>query len=313
MRSIIAAAALLFVFARLAAASGEEPLRFAQIRPLSANVISRAWEPLFADLGEYLGREVRAKVYEDYAGVIRALGSGEADAAWMGNMAAIQAVDRGYGEIGASIVGLHGEDGYYALLLVRSDSPLWSVDDVIRRAGSLVFGNGDPNSTSGSLVPGYYVFTARGLDPQRIFLRMTRDNHEGNFLAVADGKVDVATGNSASLAGFKERYPRRYGKVRIIWTSPRIPSDPILWRRNLPLPTKDKLREFFVGYGKPAPGKSAGRLEHERETLAGIRKSGFAASDDSQLAPLRVLERRQEEDGAAQRGQAGRKTGAAAF
>ena len=62
-----------------------------------------------------------------------------------------------------------GNPGYWSLLIVRKDSDLKSVEDVIKRGKDLSYGAGDPNSTSGTAVPGYYLWAANKVDPKSLF------------------------------------------------------------------------------------------------------------------------------------------------
>ena len=67
----------------------------------------------------------------------------------------------------------------------------------------------------------------------------------------------------------------------MIWTSPLIPADPLVWRKRLSDEQKNRLREFFMSYGaKPA----------EKEILAALQWAPFRASDNDQLLPIRQLE-----------------------
>jgi phosphonate transport system substrate-binding protein len=156
---------------------------------------------------------------------------------------------------------------------------------MLARAKNLSFGNGDPNSTSGFLVPGYYVFAQRGLDPKTTFKRVLNANHETNALSVANKQVDVATNNSESLERLERAHPDKRKLVRIIWTSPLIPSDPLVWRKDLPEDVKKTLREFFMTYGV-----SGAQVAHDREVLKNLQWSPFKASNDDQLLPIRQLE-----------------------
>jgi len=255
----------------------------------SARAVERMWEPLLEDMSRQLGRPVEARVFDDYAGVVWGLREGTVQMAWLGNKGAIEAVDRAGASVGAQVVNGNGMHGYYAHLIAGKDTGLEDVDDVIARAAELTFGNGDPNSTSGSLVPGYYVFASRGLDPARLFKRMTQAGHESNFLAVAGGEADVATSNSADLERLTKRYPNKAGRVKVIWTSPLIPSDPVVFASNLPAGVQDDVVAFLSRYGAPAEGKPEQQLEREREVLAGLTWFGFRPSDNSQLAPIRKL------------------------
>ena len=67
------------------------------------------------------------------------------------------------------ITDVTGNPGYWSLLLVNKDSPINSLADVLKCDKSLTFGNGDPNSTSGFLVPSFYVFAKNNVDPKECF------------------------------------------------------------------------------------------------------------------------------------------------
>ena len=38
--------------------------------------------------------------------------------------------------------------------------------------------------------------------------------------------------------------------MKILWTSPLIPRDPLVWRKDLPADVKAKIKGFIIGYGK---------------------------------------------------------------
>ena len=154
---------------------------------------------------------------------------------------------------------------------------------VLKNGKSLSFGNGDPNSTSGYLVPGFYVFAKNKIDAKTHF-RITRGaNHEANALAVANKQVDVATNNSENLDKIQQRYPDKFKNIKIVWTSPLIPLDPLVMRKDLSDANKAKLRAFFYNYGKTDV--------REKEVLMKISKlSGFKESTNRQLLPIRQLE-----------------------
>ena len=153
---------------------------------------------------------------------------------------------------------------------------------MLKNGKSYTFGIGDPQSTSGTLVPTYYVFTMNNLDPKTHFKVVRSSNHEGNFLAVLNRQVDVATNNSEQTQKIREKSPEKLEQIRILWTSPLIPRDPLVWRRDLPDDLKKKILDFTVGYGKDA---------REKEILKNLyRLAGFKASSDAQLLPIRQLE-----------------------
>ena len=275
------AACLLFVALPVKAQALKE-ISFGISSTESSQNLKSDWQPILDDLARKTGLKVSAFFASDYAGIIEGMRFNKVDVAWYGNMAAMEAVDRSRGEVFAKMMNADGTEGYYSHLIVHKDSPIKTLDDMLKNGKSLSFGNGDPNSTSGFLVPGYYVFTQNRIDAKTFFKLSRSANHEANALAVANKQIDVATNNSESLEKIRERQPDRFQDIRIIWTSPLIPADPLVMRKDLPEPVKAKIREFFYAYGGNA---------QEKSTLFKLNKlSGFKPSSNSQLIPIRQLE-----------------------
>jgi phosphonate transport system substrate-binding protein len=273
--------AVLAIPATHAAATEEREINFGIISTESSSGLKSAWQPLLDDLQKATGLKVNAFFAPDYAGVIEAMRFNKVQVAWFGNKSAMEAVDRARGEVFAKVIAADGTEGYYSLLIVNKDSPLRSLDDVLRQRSGLVLGYGDPNSTSGTLVPGYYAFAKNDVDPLKDFKRTVRANHESNLLAVATRQVDVATNNTENWARFVATHPEQARQVREIWRSVLIPSDPLVWREDLDPTIKRQLKDFFLAYGKEA---------REKDVLAKLTYSGFHASSNQQLLPIRQLE-----------------------
>src|SRR3546814_18351631 len=111
---------------------------------------------------------------------------------------------------------------------------------MLKNAKTLTFGNGDPNSTSGFLVPGYYVFAKNNVDAKQIFKRTLNASHEVNALSVANKQVDVATFNTEGMEPLQETNPAQAAHLKVIWKSPLITATPLAWRRNVSEETKQK-------------------------------------------------------------------------
>lgn len=269
--------------AQVAQAEEMKALNFGIISTESSQNLRTVWEPFLADMSEDLGMEVKPFFASDYAGLIQAMRFDKVDVAWHGNKSAMEAVDRAGGEIFAQTVEVSGNPGYWGVLIAHKDNDaINNVDDMLAQADKLAFGNGDPNSTSGFLVPGYYVFAKNGVDPKKAFKRMTNANHESNFLAVANGQVDVATNSTGTMARIKVNHPDKYDQVKVIWKSPLIPSDPIVWRTNLPESAKSKIYDFFMTYGTTGDAQ-------ELAVLEALQLAPFKASSNDQLLPIRQL------------------------
>ncbi|MCG6895015.1 MAG: phosphonate ABC transporter substrate-binding protein [Desulfobacteraceae bacterium] len=263
-----------------------EEINFGIISTESTAGLKMGFQPFLDDMSKAMGMKVNAFFAPDYAGVIEGMRFGKVHVAWFGNKSAMEAVDRAGGEVFAQTVDVQGNPGYWSLILVHKDSPYQNIDDIIAGGKDLTFGNGDPNSTSGYLIPSYYIWGKKGIDPVKHFKRVTNANHETNALSVATKRVDFATNNTESLGRVKVNKPELYEQIRVIWKSPLIPSDPFVWRKDLPEDLKAAIKAFVLGYGRLGPN-----AERERKVLAGM-SSGWAPfhnSDNRQLLPIREI------------------------
>lgn len=279
--TLIAAAAL----STQVYAQDAKTLNFGIISTESSTNLKSVWQPVIDDLSRAIGVPVKPFFASDYAGIIEGMRFNKVQLGWFGNKSAIEAVDRAKGEVFASVIDKDGNPGYWSLLIVNKDSNLKTLDDVLKNGAKLSYGAGDPNSTSGTAVPGYYLWAANKIEPKTFFKTVRASNHEANLLSVINKQVDVAVNNTEAL----ERYRLNTGKdandsVRVLWKSPLIPADPLVMRTDLPADLKARVRDFFVNYGK---GKDA---ERELANLKALTYQGFRASDNQQLVPIRQIE-----------------------
>lgn len=283
-RTFLALAALAIV-ALPVHAQDNKTLNIGFISTESSSNLKAAWQPVIDDLSKAIGVPVKPFFASDYAGIIEAMRFNKVQIAWFGNKSAIEAVDRASGEVFASVIDKDGNPGYWSLLIVGKDSDLKSVEDVIRRGKDLTYGAGDPNSTSGTAVPGYYLWAANKVEPKTLFKAVRASNHETNLLSVLNKQVDVAVNNTENFERYRINTGKNaYDQVRVLWKSPLIPADPMVYRKDLPADLKTRIRAFFVNYGK---GADAAR---EKQVLAALTYQGFRPSTDAQLVPIRQIE-----------------------
>jgi phosphonate transport system substrate-binding protein len=215
--------------------------------------------------------------------VIEAMRFNKVQVAWYGNKSAMEAVDRANGEIFAQLMYTDGSFGYHGLLITHRDSPYKTLDDVLKNSKNINFGIGDPNSTSGFLVPTFYVFAKNNIDHRSAFKTVRNASHGANIQAVLAKQLDVATNNTEDMGKLEATQPERFKELRVIWQSPLIPSDPFVWRKDLDPAVKAKLKPFIVNYAKTDPA--------EKAILKNIYNyGGFRESNNDQLIPIRQLE-----------------------
>jgi phosphonate transport system substrate-binding protein len=260
-----------------------EELNFGIIATDSASTQRERWEPFFRDMEKKTGLTIKSFYAPDYAGVIEAMRFNKVQVAWFGNKSAMEAVDRAGGEVFAQVMYADGTYGYHGLLIAHKDSPYNTLDDVLRNSKSINFSIGDPNSTSGFLVPTFYVFAKNGVDYRTAFKSVRNASHGANIQAVLAKQVDVATNNTEDMGKLEATKPELYSQLKILWTSPLIPSDPFVYRKDLDPAVKARLKDFVLGYAKTDA--------QEKAILKAIYSyGGFRDSNNDQLIPIRQLE-----------------------
>lgn len=276
------------MFMGTAALAETKEINFGIISTESTQNLKQYWTPFLADLEKQTGVKINPFFASDYAGIIEGMRFGKVQIAWYGNKSAMEAVDRAEGEVFAQSVDVEGNPGYWSLLVTNIDNTsINTVDDVLKCDKALSFGNGDPNSTSGFLVPSVFVFGAKSVDPKACYKTVTNANHETNLMAVVNKQVDFATNNTENMRNFAKSHPEELKKIKEIWRSPLIPADPIVWRKDLDQTTKDKLLTFFMTYGRQG---SVEDVKTARENLKKLNWAPFKPSSNAQLYPIRILE-----------------------
>jgi phosphonate transport system substrate-binding protein len=100
---------------------------------------------------------------------------------------------------------------------------------------------------------------------------------------VLNQQVDAATNNTEEIDKLRATAPDKAEQIRVLWTSPLIPSDPFVWRTDLDPAVKARIKAFVVGYARTDPA--------EKAVLKNIYNyGGFRESSNAQLVPIRQLE-----------------------
>ena len=171
------------------------------------------------------------------------------------------------------------------------------LDDILKCDKSLDFGIGDPNSTSGFLVPTSYIFAASNIDPKSCFKTVRNANHQANAMAVANKQVAAATNNSEDLQRVAATAPRRaqpdqdhLDLAADPARSAGVAQGPRSRREDEALHVPDELRPHS------APTT---RSRRHKKILADLVWSPFHPSSDNQLLPIRSSRRTRPAQGAA--------------
>jgi phosphonate transport system substrate-binding protein len=271
-------------------AEGKPPpvLVFGVIAPSASEEQTRkAWEPLVAKIQKKLGRAVRVYASQDYKRIADGVIAGDIHIAWLSNAAALPVVASGQASIFAQML-VKGPDGmpvrgYESVVVTLKESQLRDGADLLRNAARLAFRMGPEKSTSGFLVPNYYLFAKRGISPSQAFRSLTSASHEQNLQAVLNGEADAAVNNSEELAKLAMRDPAAARRLKVIWRSPMIAQSPLLMRKDLPHTERNRIAETVLEFGKAVPAERS-QLELMNNIV------GFSRSSNRQLMPVADIE-----------------------
>jgi len=182
----------------------------------------------------------------DYNGVIEGLLGGNLDMAWLGasGYAKVYLTDPDAVEPVLVKINTDGSFGYHSIGFARVDSEINSLEDMKGR----VFGFGDPNSTSGYLIPSIEIpKLGYSMQPGEYFGDVTfTGGHEQTIVAVANGDIDAGVTWADGLGAWEDGYNsgalRKASDAGLvdmtelveIWKSPVIPEGPIVLSKKLP-------------------------------------------------------------------------------
>ena len=240
---------------------------------------------------EELGVEVKLFAPADYNGVIQGLLGGTLDMAWLGasGYAAVYLQDPDAVEPVLVKQNLDGSIGYHSIGFARKDSGITKLEDVKGK----VFGFGDPNSTSGYLIPSIEIPQATGasMESGDYFgeVKFT-GGHEQTIVAVFNGDIDAGVTWADAQGNWEDGYNSGALRKAVdaglvdmnelveIWKSKVIPEGPVVLRKDLPEDVKTRMtalvdglyeRDADCAYGVAA-GDTLGFIPVEHETYQSV-------------------------------------------
>lgn len=209
---------------------------------------------------------VRMFAPADYNGVIQGILGGNIDLALLGpsSYAALYLADADAVSPVLVKVNLDGSIGYHSIGFARADSGVTSLEDVKGKT----FGFGDPNSTSGYLIPSIEIpeITGASMDSGDYFgeVKFT-GGHEQTILAVKNGDVAAGVTWADGQGNWEDGY--NFGALRKavdaglvdmndlveIWRSKLIPGEPIVLRNALPEEVRVSVTNIMDTLGETDP------------------------------------------------------------
>jgi len=207
------AAALLAPPAALAQGAGV--LRVSAIPDEAPTELQRKFKPLGDYLKQATGLDVRFVPVTDYAAVVEGLATNKLDLAWLGGFTYVQARLRTHG--GVMPIVQRAEDAKFtSRFIVPTNSTAKTLADLKGKT----FAFGAPSSTSGSLMPRYFLLQA-GIDPERDFKSVAFSGaHDATVAFVAAGRAEAGVLNASVMDKLVESKNANVEKVRVLAITP---------------------------------------------------------------------------------------------
>ncbi|ANK83526.1 MAG: phosphonate ABC transporter substrate-binding protein [Rhizobiales bacterium NRL2] len=234
-----------------------------------------------------LGVPVKLFAPADYNGVIEGLLGGNLDMAWLGASAyaKVHLTNPDAVEPVLTKINTDGSFGYHSIGFARIDSGIENLDDMKGRK----FGFGDPNSTSGYLIPSVEIPKAGySMKPGEHFSDVVfTGGHEQTIVAVQNGDVDGGVSWADGLGnwedGFNSGAFRKavdaglvdMTQLKEIWRSKVIPEGPIVLRKDLPEDVKLKVVGMLASLPSMDPECAYGFMAGEIKAIAPISHADY--------------------------------------
>ena len=222
------------------AAQAEDVLRVSAIPDEAPTELQRKFAPLGAYLEAETGMKVSFVPVTDYAAVVEALATRKIDLAWFGGFTFVQAKIRTNGTAVPLVQRV--EDSKFTSKFITASDSIHSLADLKGKT----FAFGAPSSTSGHLMPRYFL-SLESLNPDKDFKNVAFSGaHDATVAFVQAGKVDAGVLNASVWDKLVEQKKVDTSKVRVFATTP--PYFDYNWtvRGDLDPKLQDKLRQAFL-------------------------------------------------------------------
>jgi phosphonate transport system substrate-binding protein len=211
---LLAVAAMICLATVLAPAYGQSSLKVSAIPDEAPTELQRKFAPLGKYLEAAIGMKVEFIPVSDYAAVVEGLAAKKLDMAWLGGFTFVQARLR---TGNANPIIQREEDRVFtSKFIANAASGINTLADL--KGKTFTFGS--VSSTSGSLMPRYFLMQNK-LVPEKDFKRVAYSGaHDATALQVESGKIDAGVLNASVWEKLVQEKKVDTGKVKVIYTTP---------------------------------------------------------------------------------------------
>src|SRR5438445_8163964 len=248
-----------------------QPLRVSMIPTTDPGKATREMQPLVDHLARSTGGEVQMTIPTNYAAVVEALLNDQVDIAHLGGFTYVQASKRAGVK---PLVQRERDREFHSLFITQAGSPIKSLADLKGRS----FAFGDVNSTSGHLMPEYFM-RRNGVDREVIAKAIYTGGHDATLLAVVNGKVDAGALDEAVFQRMVKDGKLDPAKAAVFYTTP--PFFDYVWaaRKGLDPKLVDSFANAFLNLNANNP--------EQKSILEFLRATKYVRARDDDYDRLR--------------------------
>jgi phosphonate transport system substrate-binding protein len=251
--------------------AGSKTLRLSMIPTTDPGKMARESEPLVAYLEKATGAKVELTVPLNYAAVVEAFGADKVDVAYFGGFTYVQARKRFAAQ---PLVQRERDQAFHSLFITQADSAIGSLADLAGKS----FAFGDVNSTSGHLMPEYYMRQDK-VDPDVIAKAIYTGGHDATALAVANKKVDAGALDEAVYDRLTKDGKLDAARLKVFYKTPAFFDYVWAARKALDPALAEAFRKAMLALD---PGDPA-----HKPVLALLQASRYVPADDASYDKLR--------------------------
>ncbi|MDV7213514.1 putative selenate ABC transporter substrate-binding protein [Azotobacter beijerinckii] len=255
-----------------------EVLNVSAIPDEAPTELLRKFKPLGAYLEKELGMPVKFVPVADYAAVVEGLAANRVDLAWLGGFTFVQTRLK----TGNAIPLVQREqDEKFTSKFISADPAVKSLQDLKGKT----FAFGSVSSTSGSLMPRYFMLKD-GIKPEEFFSRVAYSGaHDATVAWVQSGKVDAGVLNASVWDKLVAAGKVDTDKVKVFATTPTYYDYNWTVRGTLDPALTAKIKKAFLALDPAKPEhkaildlQAASRfIETKPENYQGIEEAARAA------------------------------------
>ncbi|MFV3379948.1 putative selenate ABC transporter substrate-binding protein [Pseudomonas sp. NY15354] len=232
-------------------AQAADTLRVSAIPDEAPTELLRKFKPLGEYLSKQLGMDVKFVPVADYPAVVESLASNRLDMAWLGGFTFVQVHLK---DPTATPLVQREQDAQFTSKFITANPDVKSLADL--KGKSFAFGS--ISSTSGSLMPRYFMLKEDNIKPESYFSRVAYSGaHDATVAWVQAGKVDGGVLNASVWQKLVDAGKVDTSKVKVFATTPTYYDYNWTVRGNMDPALKEKIKAAFLALDPANPEHKA--------------------------------------------------------